>query len=325
MDSIKVEDVAKAATHIGLTDYQAESLRRALQEIQNNKPKFNTSVVLLYLGSLIAFLSMTLFYLSNLDDSSSLVISTSYALIFFGSGAYFWYVKKLRRFGGMLAALGIVMVPLIVYWLQTLLNWWPTHPPGDYRSFYHWAHGEWVPMEICTLMVAGLVLYFIRFPFITAIIYFVIWYISMDITQLLTGTQNNFFLYYSKVSVIIGSVLTILGFGLHWKNQEDFGFWSYLFGMFLCWTGLTLWEKPTELGFFTYFLINCAFLLLSGFFHRKIFMLFGSLGVVYYIGHLAYIFLDSWMFSYVLGAVGFAIIIIAAFFIRGRASCQIRS
>lgn len=114
-------------------------------------------------------------------------------------------------------------------------------------------------------------------------------------------------------SITIGILLNILGFFLYRKDQKDFGFWSYLFGMLAFWSGLTSLYIETEWGYFNYFLINFSFILLSSFFHRKIFMFFGSLGIIYYIGHLTYIFSDSLMLSYVLGAIGFSIIMLAIF------------
>lgn len=317
------QDITKASKQIGLTDFQAESLWQALQEIQTNKPKCNLSATLLYIGSTIAILSMTWFYISSLNSSTSLLISIIYALIFFITGGYCWYAKKLRVPGGLLFSLGIVMVPIIVYSLQNFLNWLPTTLPSGCTSFYCWINSNWVPMEICTLLVACLVLYFIRFPFITVLIYSTISFMFMDAIHLFDDPSNNHWVYYCAASITIGSLLNVLGFSLYRKNQKDFGFWSYLFGMFLCWIGLTAWDIQTELGYFTYFLINLAFLLLSGFFHRKIFMLFGSLGIVYYISHLAYIFADSLMFSYFLGAIGFSIIMLATFLLRSRKSRQI--
>ncbi len=317
------DDITKASKRIGLTDSQAESLWRALQEVQTSKPKFNLSAILLYIGSAIAMLSMTWFYTSTLNSSTSLLISIIYALIFFGSGGYCWYSKKLRVPGALLFSLGIVMVPLIVYSLQSQLNWWPKASPGEYKDFYYWIQSRWLPMEISTFLVACLVLYFIRFPFITVLIYTVIWFMSMDVTRLFFSENKDFFEYYSVVSIIIGALLNLLGCGLYRKNQTDLGFWSYLFGMLIFWTGLTGWNLKTELGYFTYFLINIAFLMISGFFHRKIFMFFGSLGIICYIGHLAYIFSDSLMFSYVLGAIGFSIIMLATFLMRSRKSHQI--
>jgi hypothetical protein len=90
------DDLTKASKQIGLTESQIESLWQAFQTVQANKSGFNLSTGLIYAGSLIAFLSMTWFYTSNLNNTKSLFISIIYALTFFASSAYFWYAKKLR-------------------------------------------------------------------------------------------------------------------------------------------------------------------------------------------------------------------------------------
>lgn len=312
-------DIAKASKQIGLTDSQIENLWQAFQEIQTNKPKFSFSNALLYVGAIITFLSMTYFYTAHLKDSYSLFISIIYAIIFFGSGFYFWYGMKLRVPGGILSALGIVMVPLIIYSMQNVMDWWPSSSI-KYTGFYTWIHGNWVPMEICTLAIACLILYYIRFPFITVLIYIIISFMFLDAIDLLTDPKSDRWVYYSTASLALGTLLNILAFTLSRKDHKNFGFWSYLFGLFLFWSGLTSWNIQTEWGYFTYFLINAAFILLANFFHRKIFMVFGSFGIIYYISHLAYIFSDSLIFSYALGAIGFSIIIFATFLLRSRKS-----
>jgi hypothetical protein len=316
------ENITQASRQIGLTDVQADNLWQALLTNQTNKPKSRLSSFLLYFGSLIAITAMTWEYTSSLSSSKSLILSLFYALIFFGTGIYFWTAKKIKIPGGMLCSLGIVMIPLIVYSLQSVMNWWPKTFYSAYDHFYYGVNGGWLPMEICTLIVACVVLYFIRFPFITVLIYSVIWFLSMDTIHFFIGKKQEFSMRYSAVSITIGALLTILAFVLYRKKQTDFGFWAYLFGMLLCWSGLATWDKQTELEHFIFCLINCAFLLLSDFFHRKIFMVFGSLGVMVYIGHLAYVFSDSLHFSYLLGAAGFISILLATLLLSLRKSCQ---
>ncbi len=311
MNQIK-KDLTKASQLIGLTESQSENLWKTLQEVQANNPRKNFFSTLLYFGAIIVLLPMTWLFISHLTHGQSLFMSITYALIFFGTGSYFWYTKKLKVPGGMLVSLGIAIVPLIIYSFQNLIHWWGASSPSDYKNFYSWIQGDWVPMEIGTLLIACLTLYFIRFPFITVLIYFMILFISMDATHALTGSES-YFTHYSVVSIIIGSLLNLLGFGLNRKNLPDFGFWSYLFGMLLLCSGLGVKSVRTEWGYFIYFLIHFGFLLVSHFFHRTIFVLFGSLGVISYIGHLSYIFSDSLLFSYILSAIGFLIILLATF------------
>jgi hypothetical protein len=198
------------------------------------------------------------------------------------------------------------------------MHWFPTSSLNNYSCFYRWINGIWVPMEIFTLAIGCLVLYIIRFPFMTVLIYFTLTFMSMDAIHLFANLKSDPWPYYCIDSITIGILLNLLAFVLYRKDQKEFGFWGYLFGMFLCWSGLTGWNMQTEWGYFTYFLINCMFILLSSFFHRKIFMSFGSLGVIYYIGHLAYIFSDSLLFSYILAGMGFSIIMLVIFLTPSR-------
>ncbi len=319
---IDKEDLVKASKKIGLTNSQVDKLWENLQEVCLNKPKSGPSTSLLYLGAIIAFLSMTWLYTAHLENIYSLFIAMVYGLVFFIAGFYFWHIKKLRVPGGVLSSLGIVMVPLIVYSLQNVMHWWPKSALKNYTGLYYWIHSAWVPMEICTLAVALIVLYFIRFPFITVIIYFTLSFTSMDAIYLFRGPEIDHGSYYCIASITIGMFLNILGFILYRKDLNNFGFWSYLFGASLCWIGCTGWEIQTEWGYFLYFLMNCAFLFLSTFLHRKIFLFFGSLGIMYYMGHLTYMYSDFIMFSYVLGAIGFSIIMIATFLMHSKKNAK---
>jgi hypothetical protein len=306
MNGMNKSEIVRAGKRIGLSEAQVEQLWCALQE--RKRPGQFFLAALLYMGALSIFLAMTWFYVANLKNGYSLLISTIYGLLFFGSGFYFWYGKKLRVSGGVLASLGIVMVPLIIYSLQSVGSRTFT---SEYSGFYRWVSGEWVWMELGTLLIACLVLYFVRFAFITVLIYGTLTFMTMDLFH---GSH------YSAVAIVIGALLNALGFVLWRKERRDFGFWSYLFGMLLCSSGLNYWNLQSEWSYLVYLLVHCGFLLVSSFFHRKIFLFFGSLGIIRYVGHLTYIFSDSLLFSYVLGGVGFVIILFAS--IRARSGVK---
>lgn len=315
------EDILNASKKANLTELQVDAFWKALEEIELNKPKSNFLKALLYFGAIIAFLSMTWFYTANLENSYSLIISTLYAFIFFASGFYFWTIKKLKAPGGVLSSLGIVMIPLIVYSLQNVMHLWTEPSEHSYSGFYRWISGNWVPMEVCTLTAAFTVLHFIRFPFISALIYFILTFMCMDAIYLFAGPGH--FHYYPVASISIGSILTALGVILDKKHQKEFSFWSYLFGMFLCCAGMNTLNIETEWGHFFCFLMSALFIFVSSLCHRKIFIFFGSLGVIFYMGHLAHVFSDSFLFSYILGAIGFSIITLTAFLMRSKKKQQI--
>lgn len=302
------KEIANAGKQIGLSDAQVEALWCALQKKNRSEGIFST--ILLYLGALIIFLAMTWFYTANLTSTYSLLISTFYAILFLGSGFYFWRVKQLKIPGGVLTSLGIVMIPLILYSLQSIFGQVPFS--NDYSAFYRWISGKWVLIEIGTLLAACLVFYFIRFAFITVLIYGTLAFMTMDVVHLLAGSDRDPWGYYCIAAMSMGVLLNTLAFILYRKELKDFGFWSYLFGMLLFSSGLNCYSIEGEWEHFIYLIIHCALLFMSGFFHRKIFLFFGFLGVIRYLGHLTYIFSDSLLFSYILAGIGFAIIMFAS-------------
>ncbi|MCH7550993.1 MAG: hypothetical protein IIA35_04740 [Proteobacteria bacterium] len=93
------------------------------------------------------------------------------------------------------------------------------------------------------------------------------------------------------------------------RTKEDFAFWGYLFGLIAFWGGLSMLKSDSEVSKFFYFVINLALMGMSVFLRRRAFMVFGALGVLGYIGHLAYeIFADSILLPFVLTAIGVGII-----------------
>jgi len=51
-----------------------------------------------------------------------------------------------------------------------------------YSDFSKYISGGWIYMELATLLVASVTLYFVRFPFLTAPIAFVMFFISVSST-----------------------------------------------------------------------------------------------------------------------------------------------
>jgi hypothetical protein len=316
MTKILRNDLAEVSKQINLTNYQEEALWQALQKIQENKSNFGFSTILLYLGGLITILSMTWFYRYYPDYS--LHLSIAYATIFFATGSYFGCAKKLKVPGGLLALLGIVMVPCIVYSLQKTMGWWVTLDSKSPVIFSQWIKSDWIPTKICTLAIASIVFYWVRFPLIMISIYSTISWLSIDITAFVVSPQNrdilNFYRYINFL--IIGTGLTVLGFIQSKKGDNAFSFWNYLYGMLLISLGLFSLYDLGDLPVLPYFLSNLAFILLSKFFHSTIFIFFGSLGMVVYMRYLFHYFSDSLIFSFVLGGIGFVVILLGIFLLK---------
>ena len=103
----------------------------------------------------------------------------------------------------------------------------------------------------------------------------------------------------------------------------DFAFWGYLFGLMAFWGGLTSMDSNSELGKFLYCLINLGLMFCSLILRRITFIIFGSLGVFAYLGHLSYrVFQDSFVFPFALSFLGLGIIYLGIQYQRRRAALE---
>src|SRR6266567_3717846 len=91
--------------------------------------------------------------------------------------------------------------------------------------------------------------------------------------------------------------------------SRDYAFWLYLFGVLTFWGGLTSMNSDSELGKLAYFGINVLMILIGAVLGRRVFAVFGGLGVAFYLGHLSQkVFKDSLLFPFALSLIGLAII-----------------
>ena len=150
---------------------------------------------------------------------------------------------------------------------------------------------------------------------------FSFWFLSMDLAELIFG--NSYLDWNSRawVSVIVGLITLLIGYGLdrtlHRQGEsrsEDFAFWCYLFGMLAFWGGLTAMDSGSEIKRIVYAMLNGGLIGLSVKLRRATFLVFGALGVHIYLGHLAYeVFKDSFFFPFVLALLGLSMILLTVY------------
>jgi hypothetical protein len=141
----------------------------------------------------------------------------------------------------------------------------------------------------------------------------------MDLTPLLFGQTDFTWNQRLWVSLWFGLAVLLVSYIIDRRTKEDYALWGYLFGMLAFWGGLSLMESGSELRRFLYCVINVGLILLSVLLDRRLFIVFGSLGVFGYLGHLAYrVFKDSLMFPFVLSFLGILIIYLGIKYQRNR-------
>lgn len=319
---VSKEDLNWAASEGLISTEQVEALWRALESRRGASPKFDLAHVAYYFGALIVISAMGWFMTlgwERFGGGGIFLIAAAYALCFVLAGRTLWYKEHLKIPGGLLFTMAVCMTPLAIYGLERLTGIWPQGDPGVYRGYHIWVKGSWFLMEVGTIIAGVVALRFIRFPFLTAPIAFSLWYMSMDLTPLLFGKTDFTWNERLWVSLWFGLAVLVVAYVIDRRTREDYACWGYLFGMLAFWGGLSLMETGSEFRRFLYGLINVGLMLLSVLLDRRVFIVFGALGVFGYLGHLAYsVFKDSLMFPFVLSVLGIVIIYLGIKYQRHR-------
>src|SRR5215204_915932 len=323
---VRRKDFSWAVSEGVISEAQAENLWRVLERRGQDRPRFDLPHVAYYFGALVVICAMTWFVTlgwERFGGGGLFAISLSYALGFVVAGGLLWRQRGLRVPGGLLVTAAVCMTPLAVYGFETMTGAWLRGTPGEYGGFYDYIKGVWFPMEVATVATGLVALWFFRFPFLTAPIAFALWFMSMDLTPLIYGEHYYEAQGYQVVSLVFGLAVLVGAYIVDRRTEEDYAFWGYLFGMFAFWGGLTLLEGGSELDWFFYGLINAGLIVLSVLLQRRVFVVFGALGVFGYVGHLAWeIFEDSLLFPFVLSAAGLSIIALGILHARNRDSIE---
>ncbi len=301
-----------------LDNQQGHELWEFLVQREVETPSFRPAHILYYLGGLVAIGAMTLFMTlgwERFGGGGLVLISLAYCIFALVLTEFLLARRHLAIPAGITATLAIVMIPLAVYGTQHLLGYWPSEGTTGwaYRDYHTRIDWRWAIMEFATL-VAGVVAFWrYRLPFMVMPIAVTLWYMSMDLTPFLFGGDSSeFFSDRGKlVSMYFGLAMTVLAFVVDVRSgkTKDFAFWLYLFGVLTFWGGLSSMHSDSELNKFIYCCVNLLMIAIGATLSRRVFAVFGGLGVAFYLGHLSHtIFKDSMLFPVALTAIGLAII-----------------
>lgn len=321
---ITQEQLRMAAVSTGSTSGQADLLWQALQSQESSsvRPRFDAPNVAYYLGALIVIGAMGWFMnkaWDNMGGPGLVAVASCYAVCFVLGGGTLW-AQSLRIPGGLLLTIAVCMVPLTTFGIERWTGFWPSTDPGSYTHFHPFIDGSWVIMEAATVAAGAIALRFWRFPFLTAPIAYSLWYMSMDLAELLGGHQILTWDEKQRITVLFGAAMMLASYIADLRGKsDDFAFWGYLFGLMAFWGGLTSMDSNSELGKFVYCLINIGLIAASLVLRRRTFILFGSLGLFGYLSYLAYrVFENSLLFPFVLSLIGILIIYLGLQYKRRR-------
>jgi hypothetical protein len=287
-------------------------------------PRFDMAHLLWYAGALIVITAMGLFStlaFSQMGGQALAITAVVYAGVFWVGGHYLWHAKNLHTPGGLLIAIAVSMAPLAVYGMQDALGWWGRFGnPGAYQGFYVWIKGSWIFMETAAIIAAVLALRFYRFPFIVSIIAVALWFMSMDLAPWIAQTAHADWETQRRVSIGFGLAILLVAYVTdRTQRTGDFAFWLYLFGLLAFWGGITATSGGTVFQKALYCALNVGLLFGSVFLNRRVFAVFGVIGIALYLGDLAsHVFKDSLLFPFALSLIGVAVIAAGLLYYRNQ-------
>ena len=292
------------------------------------RTRFDLVHLLWYCGALLIIGAMGLFSTTAfmaLGGKALALVALVYGALFGLAGDYLWRKKGLTTPGGLLIAIAVSMAALLVYGLQEGYGLWGgDKTPGSMRDFYHFVKSGWLPMEIATIAAAGLALTRYRFPFLVAIIAFLLWFMSMDIAAWIVGDAKLDWEVRRKVSILFGLCMI----GLAWlvdmrQRKADFAYWLHIFGIIVFWGGITFKASGTPLDKVLYGLLSVGLLMFSVFMNRRVYSIFGGLGLLVLLGDLSrHLFVNSVVFPFVLTGIGIAVIALGLWVLKYRATLE---
>ena len=293
-----------------LTAEQSRALSAFLKSRPDIETGFDVTHVLYYFGGLVAIGAMSLFMNLGWERFGGwgiFFISLAYA----GAGLKLsaWFQRKGYAVpAGICATFVVALTPLAIYGLQRAMGWWPDDTA--YRLYHQDIKWHWIYLELGTLAVGTIMAWRFRYPFMIMPVAVTLWYMSMDLASMLTGGDYDWE-FSAFISMCFGFLTTCLAFwvDVRGRRSADFAYWLYIFGVMAFWGGLTSQDSDSELNKFFYFCVNLLLIGCGAVLVRRVFVVFGGLGCVIYLYHLAdTVFKDSWLFPIALTAIGLAIV-----------------
>jgi hypothetical protein len=327
MKKITGAQLRAAVERAGLPSGTLEKIEVALAAEPQSEAAFEAAHISYYLGALLIIGAMGWFVTSAWDRLSGWAIAgiaIAYALLFGATGLRLFRAASTRIPGGLLVTVAVCMTPLAVYGGERALGWWPATDPGSYTRFHPLINGSWVVMEIATVIVSAAALTRIKFPFLTAPAAYALWFLSMDATALLFGKRWTVH-QECWISVIFGLLMIAAGYLLDGDRELDFAFWFYLFGVLTFSGGLTLMGSGGQFSKAMYCLIHLFMMVVAVILRRKVFLVFGGMGVFFYLANEASTyFKNSLGFTFALTLIGLLFILAGISYRRNEAALEAR-
>ncbi|WP_296508150.1 DUF2157 domain-containing protein [Rhodoferax sp.] len=290
-------------------------------------PRFSFVNVLYYFGGLLAIGAMSLFMtlgFQQMGPMALLVLGALYLVAALKVADHF-KGRGLMVPAGLMATLAVFLVPLIVWSGQHLMGWWPPGGPDSLASYHTRIDWRWLTLELVTLAAGVVMLWRYRLPFMVMPLALTLWYLSMDVANMLLLDHRWEWEFMRDMSLVFGIGTVAVAMWVDARSRlsqsaewrQDFAFWLYIFGTTMFWCGLSLNDSGSELAKLGYCALNVALVLVGAAIGRRVFTVYGAFGVMLYLGHLSHeVFRESFMFPFALTVLGLGLVAVGVWWQR---------
>lgn len=293
--------------------------------------RFSFAHVLYYFGGLLAIGAMSLFMTLGWTMLGPWGGAALSALYFVGALKVATHLKNRELVipAGIMATLAVCLVPLIVWSVQVGLGLWPQGAGEVFADYHKQINWRWLMLEFATLAAAVVMLRSYRLTFMVMPVAVTLWYLSMDLAHLLMQKEGFDWQFFRDFSFVFGLATCAVAVWVdlrtrvaaHYEDRQDFAFWLYIFGTLMFWGGMSLRDSGSEMGKAVYCLINVVLVFWGAAINRRVFTVFGGLGVAIYLGYLSSrVFQDSLAFSFALTVLGLGVVALGVWWQRHEAA-----
>lgn len=277
---------------------------------------FNAITIAYYLGAFVVLFAFGWFLVDrwrSLGTGGILAVSLVYAALFLATSEYLRY-HQFRFASAVAMLLAVGMTPLVTWALLDLGGLWPA---ASMRScdwdvpFALGCRGKWMVVELTTILTSLLALRRIPNALLMEPIAIALLVLTFHIVESLFGRTFD-----STAAgwgiIIASSLMLLLAYTVDLRNQtpHDYAFSLYIPALIAAFAGMQmLWRFDDTLRH-ALLPIALASFAVAVYMRRRVFLIFGAAGVIWYLGYLAFdIFRHVVALPIMLATVGFLVIL----------------
>jgi hypothetical protein len=137
----------------------------------------------------------------------------------------------------------------------------------------------------------------------------------MDIAPIIYGATKLSWTERAIISDFFGLFMIGAAYFMDVKFKKDYSFWLYLFGLITLSSGISVFYNDNISKFIMLGVINLLLVLVSIFLNRTVFLVFGTMGLIEFLGRLSWEFFEgSALFPLALTLIGVLLIASGMFF-----------